>query len=561
MAVPDANERWEEHGPSLRGVHSGVDLLMLPKNSLAWGVNIDLTDGMPATRPAIVHRAFLPSGKLQGACYYENDEGAMVSVVDGIPYLHNIVNDIIYSQSIKPPGPRNSRIVPFAYFAQIAQHLIIQDGISKPIIFDGGASRRAVDGEVPVGTWMAAGNGRLWVMRNREVFAGDLYGVSENSHLLFDENAYLAEGGSFLLPGQGTGMAFLPRLDNATEYGDLICFTANSITTIKAQVTDRMQWKNIVMQRLLFPNIGCVSGISITPVNQDLYFLSSDGLRSLRNTMADLQDAGVTPISREAARLFDYDSPKWWKYQPGVYFRNRLLVGVNPRLNRHESAIDGEPGYNVACEAMASLNFAPSATMAGDGAPVWEGEWTGIHPKFFVKGNFVGRDRLFIFGNTCDGQNAIWELVPGQRYDRNSTGEVRITSTVELPMLAFGAPRALKTLKRGEVFFSSAEGQVDWSLLFREDRSMCWKHWKSGSFCTAYDRSEIDAATGPKDLRKGYAYRIEAGEPASACNEYSGRQVGTAYFFQPKIQWTGRAKLDMAFFRAILKDQSTQAAC
>ena len=78
---------------------------------------------------------------------------------------------------------RNQNNLPIAYMVQADKWLIAQDGSSLPIIYDGTKARRSIttgtvdETEIPVGTIMAYGMGRLCVIVNdRDVAFGDLYG-------------------------------------------------------------------------------------------------------------------------------------------------------------------------------------------------------------------------------------------------------------------------------------------------------------------------------------------------------------------------------------------------
>ena len=79
---------------------------------------------------------------------------------------------------------RNDKNQPIAYMVQADKWMVIQDGISSAIIYDGKKARRSnttgtVDEtEIPVGTILAYGMGRICtVVNKRDIAFGDLFGV------------------------------------------------------------------------------------------------------------------------------------------------------------------------------------------------------------------------------------------------------------------------------------------------------------------------------------------------------------------------------------------------
>lgn len=557
----DANSRFESQGPVSGGVNSGYPPFVIGTDAVSWAVNASFRGLYPVTRPKFVHRATLPTGKMQGARFFDTAEGAMVGCIDGRLYHIFVSNDTLTLADVTPLSGRNSKKVPIAYIEQAERHIIVQDGQSRPMLYDGGVARRAVDDEVPVGTHTAYGNGRIFVAFGREVLAGDLVGLSPTSHLKFTETTYLAEGGAFSFPGKVTGLEFLPRLDDATETGDLLVFTQRSTSAIRSSIFDRTLWKQTPsMQRLVFGSVGCASGYSVTPVNQDLYFRSIDGVRSLRNTFSDQQDNGNTPVSKETERLFNHDSGKWLEYETSVYFKNWLLVACNPRIIRYTEDHDGDAGFNVVPQSLAVLDFAQIASMRGEGAPAWSGEWTGLGVKFMVRGVFQGRERLFLFCVACDGTSHIYEMVEEEVSDISPDGRVPVTAAVETRTFNFGTPFSRKELVRGDFFFSEIWGPLDRSFQFRQDRNPCWVDWRDA---TGPDIAFESTGENPvPTLEPGWRYSAnDVGRPAETCTTLTRKQAHNAYEFQFRIEWTGHARLDRFRVQAQLQDTSNFALC
>lgn len=193
--------------------------------------------------------------------------------------------------------------------------------------------------EVPVGTIMAYGQGRLFVASAdfTEMVAGDLVqGDIRNqvaNLLRFTETTYLSEGGAFRLPtpaGRITGLSFVATQDTATGQGDLTVYGEHGAGTLYVSLP-REQWKDQAIQRVLFTNIGCTSQDSIVDVNGDQFFRSLDGERSYRMARAEFSSYGQTPLSAEVSRVLDLDNPDYLDRASGVLFDNRLIFTCAPR--------------------------------------------------------------------------------------------------------------------------------------------------------------------------------------------------------------------------------------
>jgi hypothetical protein len=116
----------------------------------------------------------------QGAFVYEDPrDGAPTQIlvaVDG-----RIFAITLRSRTCQPVWGFPDRLVQTAdvYFCQADRYVVIQDGVSEPLVYDGTTVRRASAfgaPSIPTGKQMAFGQGRLFVAINngREIAAGDL---------------------------------------------------------------------------------------------------------------------------------------------------------------------------------------------------------------------------------------------------------------------------------------------------------------------------------------------------------------------------------------------------
>src|SRR4029077_10826085 len=131
--------------------------------------------------------------------------------------------------------------------------------------------------------------GRIVVIRNNDIFFGDLFGSHAGSDpadsiIQFTETTFLTEGFPASIPftlGQITGAAFFPQLDTSTGLGQLMVFTNHGGCSFFLSLP-REQWKTSAFQIVALQNTGVRGWRSITPVNEDLFFRSDDGIRSFR---------------------------------------------------------------------------------------------------------------------------------------------------------------------------------------------------------------------------------------------------------------------------------------
>jgi len=192
--------------------------------------------------------------------------------------------------------------------------------------------------EVPVGTIMAYGQGRLFVVGVErssfvagDIIYGDLIGADKNI-LRFTETQYLAEGGDFSFPlamGRVTGMDFVPLQDTATGQGELMVRGEYGVSSFAVSVP-RTDWKNTQIQRITFTDIGGVSPEGSTFVNNDVFFRTAHGIQSYRQARGDLNSYGQTLVSSEVARILDADKKELLTGVSGATLGNRVLFTCSP---------------------------------------------------------------------------------------------------------------------------------------------------------------------------------------------------------------------------------------
>lgn len=549
------------------GVASNVEPSILPESHISWGRNIAVRGGFPRQRPGFRMIAQLPEGKIQGGCYFKHSVGSVAASIGGRLYRCDVSGNSIKIFDVSPTTANSARL-PQAWMVQANQHLIVQDGVSKPIIHDGSNTFRAEDDEVPVGTCMAFGNARLWVSDRDNVYAGDLAGLDPESHLRFTENTYLSTGGAFVFPGTVTAMAFLPRLDAVTEQGELMVFTNGTVSSIRADVFDRTKWQDTPgMQRLVFPSIGAMGQRSVIASNQDLFFRSSDGIRSIRSTLTDLANNGKTSVSEEVSRVTKQDTNHWLQYVSGVRFDNRILMTAAPRVYRFGT---GTNDWVHLSTKILSLDLVPFSILGQESNSAWDGEWTGLNIIQMVTGEFEGVERCFALCVDCTGTNSLWEITRDYEFDlvwpdetvQSATERIPIQSSVEMRRYDFEKPFEPKQLERAELYFSEVMGPVTVTLDYRPETDPVWRSWRSYTFGYGFETCGLDPALcAPPTMQKGI-WRRRAGRPDDLiCASDQERLTRYGKEFQIRINWVGSARLMKFRATSQIRDQDFRGEC
>lgn len=389
-----------------RGADSGRNPSLLPRNQVAWAENSIFRGGYWMPRPGWKRLALLSAsqstdytvafaqGKFQGASFFDDvasRKGLLIAQTGGHLYRIEITNGGAVVMDITPTGDPSSSTIPQVWMQQAENYLVVQDGQSRPFIFDGSTTRRAEDDEVPVGSGpMAYGMLRLWVAMGKSYVAGDVAGGTTGV-LKFTENDYIAEGGEFSLPmsaGNITAMQFTATPNTALGQGELLIFTPDAVFSNTAPV-DRDAWKNLVqpIQTITLINNGAQSQNSTALVNGDVFMRSRDGIRSVIQAVRYFQQWGNTPLSNELARVLPKDDPTLLKYVSAVEFDNRLLMTCQPVPLTNGCYFTG----------VASLDFEPVTSMGDKLPPAYDGVWTGRQVYQLVKGRFGGVERCFAF--------------------------------------------------------------------------------------------------------------------------------------------------------------------
>jgi hypothetical protein len=527
--MPDVSN-WLSDSQStvLDGMNSGRTPELISESQAALLRNVSIRGGRVRSRPRFVLRGVIPNlgavpsvGIVQGAAIFSKTGTMLISIAG---YVFEVNVDSFFPVKLLSTE-RNNPKLPRVWFCETAGSIVMQDSQSKPLIYDGATARRAESDEVPVGRAMAFGNGRLAVVVNggRDVRLGDIRKPEHQSELKFTETFSLNGGGDFAFPENVEALAVLPVVDTGSGQGSLIVGCERSVHSLKTHITQRDLWGEVAFQTVVLPNRGIVGGSAVVAVNQDLYFRSSDGLRSLRTSTADYSAPGLAPLSVEVRHRFDYDTPFLLKDAQVVYFDNRVLCTHSPFIHGPRSLAQG----------LIALNFDAISGRGEKSSPAFDGEWDGLQISSVVTGRIRGVERCFIVSGRF-----IYEVLP-EAADQSHPNADSPTQVTETRVLFGDSPATTKVLRRADLQFSNIRTALEVRVYFRPVGYGAWTKW---------DEFTVSAPTGGswnQRVRPQSRQRLSTRSvPEAPQNPNTGAPVSVGTGFQVRVEFEGLAHLD-----------------
>ena len=575
----ERNLIWDGFITLERGIDSGRVPASLNRNQASFAVNTTFRGGYPASRPGWIKRnlsfkrcdkedeldpcemvddldmlAAFQDGQFQGSAYYDGiltDSSLVVSISGN---LYRVRPNVTFTVTDITPATANSSRLTKTWFCQAEEFMVIQDGQSKPIVFDGSGSRRLErDDELPVGTCMAYGQGRIWVASPSgfSFMAGDLvYGSSgtaaygyRDAVLKATENQFLNEGGEFGMPANSGGiraMTFTNNLDTSLGQGPLLIHTPQLIASVQAPI-DRTVWKDLQypIQTVALTGYGALSDNATITANGDVFYRSTDGIRSFALARRDMGMWGNTPVSAEMNRVLQYDSDWMLPYSSAVVFDNRLFMTVSPYYVR---------GHGVPHRGLAVMDFDILSRMSGKEQPAWEGIWTGLTILQLVKGMFDGQERCFAWVSNGAKQIELWEFTTNLPHDNADGVDSRITWSLEPKSFDFDDPFGLKYLEFGELFIDQLQGELSCKAWFRSDAYAKWVDWHNAGWTEeAEDEMTLGSTPSPPLVpRLQGRSKMRLPRPTYTVDDTEGKQLRAFFTIQPRFEFTGKGRLRQA---------------
>lgn len=540
----------------------------LPRNQLSWIGNSVVRDGGIGQRPGFqpLVQGVLWPGLFQGAHIYEPNGGNPYIIMDvgGRTYQVRVDTDNSVHE-ITAAGSPNPATIEQHWMTQGEQFLIIQDGQSEPLVWDGTALRRisAMGGAapyLPTGTAMAYYMGHIWMTTGgREYLAGDIVnGASgtapynlKDAILHSSENAYLSGGGRFIVPtnaGIIRAMGFSAELDTALGQGRLYVFTRNSIYAINVPV-NRQDWgaftkDTLPLQTVAQIKYGAVGDRSLVPVNGDLFYQSLEpGIRSLMLAQRYFQQWANVLLSNPEQRVMQLTDRALLRFSTGILFDNYLL----------QSALPEQHPKGVIHKAIVPLDFNPVSTLEEKKPPAWLGVWEGLNVMQLLEADFGGLQRAFaVVLSDVSGEIEIWEVVKSSNRDN---GDIRLDSFFETGGFFSSSLFQIKELDSAEFWFDNLQGAATIKVEYRTDGD-CWKFWHQWRECSARSSAEDPESTSYPTQLYCPSYRAMRAlpKPPSDCGTMN-RTSNIGYTFQVRVTVKGTLRVRGIVLHALPREK------
>lgn len=547
----------------------------LRPNQLAWGNNITVRGGGISSRAGWKRLAVMPHTALfQEAFMYEPDAAFpyIVAQIGGRTFRVRVDLDHVPVDELTAAGDPNPADRDQSWMEQAEQFLIIQDGLSVPLVWDGNFLQRVSNmpatpanaPRIPTAEAMDYYQGRLWLAFGREYVASDIVGGPSgtpgydfrDSVLNMVENTYLSLGGTFRVPTNAGNIRALnhpANMDTALGEGQLLVFTRRNIYSVNV-VPTRSEWQDLEepIQRVIQNNFGTTSDRSVVPENGDLFYRSVDGIRSLIQAVRYFDTWGNRPISVEEARAIEVEDRSLMRFASGISFDNRVL----------QTAIPFQTDVGVAFRGLLPLNFDLISTLAEQLPPAWEGMQEGIDILRVLEGDFGGRQRAFAFCRSqLTGQIELWEMTALEQFDQNASGESRIQWAFETPSYTWESPFQLKQLETIELWVDRMFGTVDFIAEFRPDQHACWEYWFAWQICAPRSNCDTPDVLLPcpyptQTYRQQYLATMVLPEPPASCSVMQARPINIGFSFQFRINVKGFCRLRGLLAHAHKRDKA-----
>lgn len=564
---------------------SGASPSVVPRNFCSRAVNRSFRWDENAPRPAFVeldleflddtdgnNAKLFRAGNIQGATFYHSYPTFLTPYIvvsmAGTIFTIQIIGNKGYVRKL---FTGNDPVFTHAWYGQAFNWLVIQDGTAKPILWDGtNPARRAVDGEVPTGSLMAFIHGRLAVASSdgtNQIAVGDIvYGndaTTTNDVIKFTETQYWANGGAFGAPvyvGDIMGMEAMAYLDIGTGQNELVVLGTEGAVSLDLS-RPRSEWLDSSILRISLIGGGCVSTHSPVKMNGDLLFRSQEGIRSYRNARSEFQQTWrQTPISSDVRQWISYDSPALLQYASQASWNNMLFSTCAPRIAPANNPFAGHHRFHLGFVVMDAW---PESNTIREGASVWHGMWTGIRPVQFVAGNIRGVERCFAFSYDCDGRNRLYEITPGRTRDVVGGKQVKIRSSYDTGELGtierVSNSFMLKRLGGGMIEMSGVREEMDVTVKYRPDNSVCWMEmdrFNLGCDCQPLSGECESPFTQPRQARRHF----KSPDTRECAPDTKGPAI-QLYHTQARVEMVGYGKVERMRFKFTQQEDAETVEC
>lgn len=348
--------------------------------------------------------------------HYDASAGTGVWTQDGSSYLTYATTDEVY-------------------FAQLEDKLFFCDGTSSLKYFDGTSvqSVSASSGAPSSPLFIASHTNRLFMVPSGEpdtVYVSDLLDAEGTSSWSAVQSFRVGGDGdpiTAIYPWTGFRLLVFKRSSTFVVNADP---TATSIADWAIETIDR--------------SVGCVAPRSVAQVGADIYWLSLDGVRSLRRTLAGTEQEISEPLSKPIDSLIQTINLNYIQKSAGFYYQNRYFLSV-------PTGSSTEPDQTFVW----NTEFRS-----------WSGRWTGMAGTCFARYTRTPNDDLCL--GTSDGRVLRWRGNVSE--DNEVTTDFQddgadIPTTITTREFAFGDVVSLKSLYGIELEFYESNATATIQLI------------------------------------------------------------------------------------------------
>ncbi len=358
---------------------------------------------------------------------------------------------VYFANCIK--GVTNGVVLPESY-----PIMIMQTGVTAPYMWDGVNFRALAASETPIGTISKWFGSRLWTAQGSKLFASDL--LDPISHT---ESDTLTGGGYLQFNGQITGLA------STSDNQNLIVFTSDQTSAIKASILDRSQWGTTVgFQTVVLEGIGCVSPFSIVNQYGMLWWMSQHGLVGLDEALHAFRSSRLHYKDGNMARSRGNMSQDMSGIAMGAY-ENFIVTSVpsGDAWNAHTWVMDQSPVDDIDTQSQ----------------PIWASCWTGIRPFQWVTATIAGNTRIFALsrdykttGDDADWTTNVWEAFTGNKFDIgvNAAGTAYVNKAIDCSIetkLISPQQGGFATFGWAEILASGLSAKTHWEGFYASSHS------------------------------------------------------------------------------------------
>ena len=592
-------EVFDGNSSFLGGQNAGLDPNLIAPTQYAKGINLSTKKGSLGPRPGFreldemqviteggiqasngkiaTFANIFRKGKFQGAGPYINDQGKfMIATISGIIFaidpikmqasVLEVAADPSPLSGYEPTTQRLNQYVARHNWAELGQYYGICDAPDYPVILQGLEARRAdpTKYEIPLPANILAYNqNRAFAFSiYHEFTGGDPVGnlATPGAPITFEEvfAPAAAFGGQVFSLGSTninnpiTAVGYLEQVDGSTEIGPMFVATNKSIYQYQTQLP-RTAWEANTFGSKISSKTGIAGQRAFTNVGPDVWFMGGDRrIRSMSVVRGDQGKWVRTPLDKEVLNWMRFCDPELVKYTVAAFHNNRIFFTVNPEIVTARD-LEARKVDDVCFRGLVSLDLDNVSGFMQNGAPSWDGLWTGLRPMEMVE---LDQD-LYIFSKSPNGDNEIYLMEPDEvSWDTSKGKKKQIVCRVDLRAYEFmqqGVQYALKeevTLYPG---IKNVTGNFCMEVSRRNDDFPNYTEWrkfqhtatpgpcKVGSICgkdSCYESEDCQKLPilAPHSFRE-----INFGSPQSSddtdfCNPVTNEQM--QYFNKTQFQIT-----------------------